>query len=209
MQLRKGSESRGEATRRAILESAEAVFADLGFAAARLEDVAQAVGIRRASLVYYYRSKQELYDAVEAEIFASLQHETIARLEGRDDPWDRIVGIIDCWLDFMVSRPTAARILLRNIADITPRASNPVEFSESTLALVEAVMSEGQAAGLFAPLRPLHFVNIVGGSVLQYVCSAGLYGAGRDYRPDDRGETEVYRRLLHATARTLLGPARA
>ncbi|MGH7287017.1 MAG: TetR family transcriptional regulator, partial [Myxococcota bacterium] len=49
-------------TRAAILAAAEAVFAERGFAAARLEDVAARVGIRRASIVYHFRDKRELYD---------------------------------------------------------------------------------------------------------------------------------------------------
>lgn len=195
---------RGEATRQAILEAAEQVFADLGFAAARLEDVAQMVGVRRASLVYYYRSKQDLYDAVEAGIFAALQREVGQRIEGRTDTWQRIEAIVDCWLDFMVARPTAARILSRIVADITPRAGNPVEYSENTLATLEETIRDGQAAGVFAPIRPLHFVNLIGAGILQFVCGGGMYGSERRYSPQDPVELAAYRRLLHATAQTLL-----
>ncbi len=56
--------SRAEKTREAILSAAENLFAEKGFAATRLEDVAEVVGIRRASIVYYFRDKHELYGAV-------------------------------------------------------------------------------------------------------------------------------------------------
>ena len=58
-----------QSTRDQILDAAEAVFAEKGFAAARLEDVAERVGIRRASIVYYFRDKQQLYDAVLTTVF--------------------------------------------------------------------------------------------------------------------------------------------
>ena len=59
-------------TRRAILEAAESCFAAQGFEATRLEDVAAEVGIRRASIVYYFRDKSELYEAVLDELFGEL-----------------------------------------------------------------------------------------------------------------------------------------
>lgn len=206
MRTAKATMMRGETTRRAILDAAEHVFAELGFSTARLEDVAAAVGIRRASLVYYFRGKQELYDAVETGIFADLQKETEQRLQGLSDPWERINAVIDSWLDFMVARPTAARIITRNIADITPRASNPVEFSETTVAMLEALITEGQAAGAFGPIRPLHVVNIAGAGVLQFVCNARQFGRERTYCPDDPEEIATYRQLLHKVTRTLLAP---
>src|SRR5580765_5427209 len=56
--------ARGEDTRRLALRSAEDVFATLGYAGARMEDVAERVGIRRASLMYYFRDKHALYEAL-------------------------------------------------------------------------------------------------------------------------------------------------
>jgi TetR/AcrR family transcriptional regulator len=45
-------------TRAAILDAAEALFSERGFDATRLEDVAERVGIRRASIVYYFKDKR-------------------------------------------------------------------------------------------------------------------------------------------------------
>ena len=102
-------QSRGEMTRQAILEAAERVFAQLGYAAARLEDVALEVGIRRPSIVYYFPGKQELYDEVEAGIFASMRAFVQDRMAQVHDPMTRLLTLIDAWLDFLVARPTAAR----------------------------------------------------------------------------------------------------
>ncbi len=63
---------RGERTQRAILEAAEALFARRGFPATRLEDVAEIVGIRRPSILYYYPDKAQLYDAVLGDVLGGL-----------------------------------------------------------------------------------------------------------------------------------------
>ncbi len=53
--------TRGEHTRISILDAAESIFANRSYMAARLEDVAQEVGIKRAAIVYHFRDKQALF----------------------------------------------------------------------------------------------------------------------------------------------------
>src|SRR5579871_6373414 len=47
-----------------ILEAAKQLFATYGIAKVNMEDVAKAIGKGRSSLYYYYKSKDELLDAV-------------------------------------------------------------------------------------------------------------------------------------------------
>ena len=58
-----GPRRSGEETRRSVLRAAEEVFARVGYAGARMEDIADRSGIRRASFVHYYRDKPTLYGA--------------------------------------------------------------------------------------------------------------------------------------------------
>lgn len=195
---------KGEITRQRILDAGEVVFAELGYAAARLEDVANAVGIRRASIVYYFKNKQELYDAVEAGIFGALEIDTQDRLQGGRTAVEQLQRLFDCWLEFMVGRPTAARIIMRNSADITPRSSNPVECSDGTLCALEGILARGVAEGEFNPIEPALFLSIAGGSIINYVCFSQLFGAGRIYDPRDPQRLESFRALLHRTWRALV-----
>lgn len=201
--------ARGELTRQSILEAAETIFAEVGYAAARLEDVALNVGIRRPSIIYYFASKQELYDAVEADIFASMHAFTEERTRGLTDPFERLLALLDAWLDFHVARPTAARIIQRLIADVTPRRGNPVEFSNSALEDIERVIAAGVSSGDFRPIPPMHFLNAVAGSVLFHVCNGGLLGEHRRYDPANPQELERFRSLLHLLAEAAVRPAGA
>lgn len=199
--------ARGEETRQSILEAAESIFADIGYGAARLDQVAQAVGIRRPSILYYFASKQDLYDAVEADIFASMHAFAQERIQGVTDPLDRLLALLDAWLDFNVARPSAARIIQRLVADAaTPRRNNPTEFSFSALEDIEAVFADGVRAGAFRPLSPMLFLNGVAGSVLFYVCNSGQLGDTRRYDPADPAELARFRALLHLLARTAVRP---
>ncbi len=51
-------------TEKAILEAADKVFTQKGFAAARMEDIANEAGINRALLHYYFRSKDKMFDLI-------------------------------------------------------------------------------------------------------------------------------------------------
>ena len=58
--------AKAERTRAAILAAAESLFARRGYAATRLEDVAEAVGVKRAALFYHFRDKQALIAQAQA-----------------------------------------------------------------------------------------------------------------------------------------------
>ncbi|RMD71924.1 MAG: TetR/AcrR family transcriptional regulator, partial [Gammaproteobacteria bacterium] len=48
----------------AILEAAEALFAERGFDAVSLSDIAQKAGMAKSSILHHFRSKEGLYLAV-------------------------------------------------------------------------------------------------------------------------------------------------
>ncbi len=59
-----------EARKQQILEAAIAVFARLGFRAARMEDVAEQAGLSKAALYLYYKSKDAIIAALLQRLFA-------------------------------------------------------------------------------------------------------------------------------------------
>lgn len=57
-------QERADQTRARILEAALTAFSEQGLAGARTEQIASAAGVNKALIYYYFRSKDELYDAV-------------------------------------------------------------------------------------------------------------------------------------------------
>ncbi|NIF19937.1 TetR/AcrR family transcriptional regulator [Pantoea sp. Cy-639] len=53
-----------EQTRQRLLDAAERVFSDRGYAIARLEDIADVAGLTRGSIYWHYEGKPELLEAV-------------------------------------------------------------------------------------------------------------------------------------------------
>lgn len=57
-------QTRTEATRRKLLEAAQSIFARDGFEAARIEDIAAAVGYTRGAFYAHFRTKEDLFLAL-------------------------------------------------------------------------------------------------------------------------------------------------
>jgi TetR/AcrR family transcriptional regulator len=197
--------TKGQKTRQLILAAAERIFAERGYAAARLEDVAAAVGIKRASIVYYFKDKQDLYEAMEVLIYDALVAETKCRLAKAATPIEKLVRLIDSWLDFMTGRPNVPRIILRTVADAYPVGPNPVKYSGAALSLWEDVVREGQRSGDFKAIDPIHLLHLIGSAILLYGVSADMIGDSRRYDPMTPSVLEPFRQLLHRSALSAVG----
>ncbi|MDG1481492.1 MAG: TetR/AcrR family transcriptional regulator [Myxococcota bacterium] len=100
-----------------ILLAAEVAFGAEGFTRARLSDIAATAGIRRPSLLYHFKTKELLYDAVVHRLFDQLRIQFAATAHGRGTFDERLLGLMQCWLDFISNRPAFAPMLLRGILD--------------------------------------------------------------------------------------------
>ena len=204
---RPGRLTKGQATRRAILEAAERHFAVEGFEMAKLDAVAEDAGIRQAAIFYHFPSKRDLFHAVTGDIHASLMAVTEARLHGLADPWEQLTALTETWLDFMVARPTAAHLILRACAGLSSACAYPANYSVAATEMLRAILDRGMAQGRFRRVNPMHLVNLLSGSILHYVCNPALVGRAPEYSPDDPREMASFKNILGQTARGILADA--
>ncbi len=196
--------TKGEATRTAILNAAERHFAHFGFDAARLEAIAEEVGIRQAAIFYYFASKRELFAEVNQDIHTRLLAFTHNRLEGASDAWERLMLLTEAWLDFMVAEPSAARIILRSCADPLGTVNYPNVYSDDALHILREIVRDGVASGRFTNVNSMYIVNLLSGSILHYVCDPEKLAGERQYRPEDPREEAAFKSILRKTARAVL-----
>jgi TetR/AcrR family transcriptional regulator len=193
-------------TREEILAAAEALFAEKGYAAARLEDVAERVGIRRASIVYYFRDKQQLYDAVLTSVFGGLLERLGEARAAAGSIAERIEATVTAWVDYVGERPTVARLLLREISDATVgHQPAVVAHARPILAAMAEVIRAGQKQGLLQPLDPIHFASTIAGATVFFVAATPLLGADWPHDPLSREQLGAHRAEVLRIARRLLG----
>jgi AcrR family transcriptional regulator len=188
------------------MKAAEAIFAEKGFGQTRLEDIAARVGIRRASLVYYYKTKAALYGAVLDGLLGGLLERYGRASEGEE--MGRLRRIVDAWASFVEERPALLRIMLREMADgFTPHAR---PFAHRAAPLIDAIGStvrEAHEWDTVQPINPLHFMMMVAGASTFLLLGPPLaLTNGRTRVPDEESQ---HRRILRSLADVLLGPAEA
>ena len=157
--------TRGKETRHAILRAAERVFAERGYAGARMDDVATDVGIKRASMVYYFRDKRSLYLALLDDLFGELLQRHRAVLTGPGTARERILGCLNVWTGAVAERPGLVRIIMWESARVRRATAAPLaQGLAPILSTIADAIGAGQRDGSFRQVDPMRFLMVVTGA---------------------------------------------
>ena len=195
-----------EETRELILQAAETEFANRGFSRARLEDIAEPVGITRAAIIYHFGDKQALYAAVLEATFKALAERIRAALEADAPHAERVERLIGAWVDYAAERPTLARLFIREVAD-SPRELAPEirDLVDPMFSLVTDGIEKGQQEGAFRKIDPGLVVSILAGATVWFVTNAPLLGGEETRRLPKEEVFSAFRQELIGVTRHLLG----
>lgn len=162
-----------DAIRRRVLDAAERVFAERGYAGATTREIAETAGIRKRMLFYYVPGKEALYRAVLERVITG----TVAIHEQfRNDPGP--VGLaeaIEGLTLFAAANRPALTLLLREIMDgghHLPALAR--EHLGPLFARGAAEVRRNVERGVFRPGDPMHLLVDVGGLTLFYVAMVPL-----------------------------------
>jgi AcrR family transcriptional regulator len=157
-----------------ILDAAEDLFAEKGYSATSLGDVADRVGIRSPSLYNHFRNKEALYEAVLERLLADF---TAPQRELDKGPltYDRVFE----WLDTIVrqhhANPNLARLLQHAALSGGPHTNELIERFFRPMFRTRAEI-EGEEVTFFGdagiqPWAVMAFNNLV----MSYVTMAPMY----------------------------------
>ena len=104
------SRRKGEQTAERILDAAEALFAERGFAGTTLRDVATAVGVRIPSLYNHFSGKEPLYAAVLERGIRPVFETLMQSVASGDEPADQ-QRLIEDVMELLTARPALARLV--------------------------------------------------------------------------------------------------
>ena len=99
-----------------ILAAAEQEFLTKGYDGARTTSIAQAAGVTHAMLHYYFRTKEQLFERIVDDKFATMSHSMVAIIGDPSLPIvERIKGGIAAHFDFIAANPLLPRFVINEI----------------------------------------------------------------------------------------------
>src|SRR5215831_12845708 len=116
-----------------IVDAALEVFAEKGFASAKLDDIARRAGISKATLYLYFETKEEIFRAVARTAVASLLEALESPAEGPNSSFNELAPRLLSRAASMISSdrvPADAAVLLASLTP-EPLASGTAFVSSS------------------------------------------------------------------------------
>lgn len=145
-----------QANESVILAAAERVFAGAGFGGATMAAIAEAAGLPKANLHYYFGSKQDLYRAVLARTLTDWLQPT-DRITSGADPRSAIEGYIRAKMALSAQRPHASKVFANELLHGAPVVKALLATELRQMVLRKAAVIEGWiAAGRMAPVDSVH-----------------------------------------------------
>ena len=106
-----GARPRSEERMDEILAHAAAVFCDKGYEGASMRDLSRATGLSLAGLYYYFESKEKLLYVIQKHTFSTIVERLRERLQGEDDPEQRLHIFIQNHLEYFLGNQQAMKVL--------------------------------------------------------------------------------------------------
>ncbi len=174
---RRGSRGRPEKSRAAILQAAVREFSREGVAGARTDAIARAAGVNKALLYYYFKDKEALYGAVLDHVFGGLKESIQEALSSDLPPREKLLAYAGAHFDYIASHPLYPRIaqgeMMRAARGGAPQLERIVkQYFRPLFSKLAALIREGQAAGEFRSVDPLHFIPSMIAIIVFYFTNA-------------------------------------
>lgn len=189
-------------TRDAILDEAEARFAERGFDAVSMREIAAAVGLRnQASLYHYFNNKQAMYEAVLGRGVRAVLLAVTGDVRPSDDA---VAPYLDRVLDELSAHPQRARLIQRASLD------DSFVAREHIGALVRPLYDEGLQLLREAPAgweqdELPHLAAGLYHLIFGYFADTALLRSVMVDDPASAAAVERQRRFVHRAVARLLG----
>lgn len=167
-----------EARRELIVRKAIALFAEQGFRATRVKDIADKVGTSDALVFQHFPTKRELYDAILEELCARKHFTEVEQLLYYEPEYDLedVLTRLSAWvLERTETGPAWLRLILYAALEQDDATADLTrEHFQRIIDYVAYEIAEGQAAGRFRPGDPKSyarsfFAGLLGLSVMRTV----------------------------------------
>lgn len=145
-------------TRERVLDAAQILFVDRGFAAVSMREIAAASGVTKSLIHHHFGSKEALWELVKERAIAAYAESQAATLRAAEAPDPELLrrGIAD-YFEFPRTHPNVARLFAWTHLDANQSCGR---LDADLVALGAERVRQAQARGLLrADVNPAHVVT--------------------------------------------------
>lgn len=154
--------------RKRILEAALEVFSAQGYRGATLDQIADAAGLSKPNILYYFEDKEEIH----VTLLNHLMDEWLDPLRAVDpegEPLEELIGYVRRKLEMARDLPRESRLFANEILQGAPRMAPHLDSVLKPLVDETARLIEGWiAAGRLAPVDPRHLLFSIWATTQHY-----------------------------------------
>ena len=138
-----------------IIAAATRIFSERGYHAASMSDIADAVGIRKASLYHHVRKKEDLLFAIHETLVDELIDETMSISSSSDPAAEKVRRLLHVTMNFIARNREGVTVFLAERHAVTGERWQALvvkrDFYER---MVNQIVTDGRADGEFVDLPP-------------------------------------------------------
>ncbi len=175
----RGSRRQPDLSRKAILQAALVEFAQEGLAGARVDAIAEAAGVNKALLYYYFHDKESLYGAVLDLFFERLLDRVMTVCDQPGTAGERFLGYARAHFDSIAESPYYAHIFMSELMSASRGRPTHLErvfgqYIQPVGVRIVGLLQEGIDNGEFRAVEPTQFAPSAVGSIVHYFLTAPL-----------------------------------
>lgn len=132
------------------LPAAAALFAERGLNDTKIEEIAAATGVPKATLYYYFDGKEDILAFLLEDVLQEIATEVSSVVDSRGTGADRLHGVIAAQLHVMAQRPASCRALIGELGRAARMPTIADKIGIAYLEPVESLLLAGAADGSLA-----------------------------------------------------------
>jgi TetR/AcrR family fatty acid metabolism transcriptional regulator len=185
-----------EDKRQVLLAAAVRVFAEKGYHAARVGDIAEEAGVAYGLLYHYFRSKDEVLETIFRTTWSNMLATVESIAETGGPAREQLRRVTEVILRTWRRDPDLVRVLVREVTR-SPQLQRQVDEISAALQSLQAIVERGQEAGEFRADIDARLASVVWYGALEEILTGWVLGRLAD---DDDAIAEAERAVVTIVA---------
>lgn len=158
-------------TKKAIYDAAIMIFSTKGYEGATMDDMAQAAGVAKGTLYYYFKSKEEIFKYIITEGVEVIKERISQTVDREDSALSKLKALCTLQLNLVYEKKELYKVMLSQLWGQEVRQLELREVVENYINNIEKYIREAMDEGVIKKGEPYFMAYIFFG----LLCSTAVY----------------------------------